>query len=115
MNSTTTLIDPSGQAIGESLYYALFRVAAIADLEGPAKAVAWAESILDDDQLREAFVAGVVSSEARGGVHHREKPTGADVRPSPAPGPAPRGRRHTGGPLQSSYAGHPRSRTKHRR
>ena len=77
MNTTTRLTDPSGQAIGETLYYALFRVAAIADLEGPAKAVEWAQSVLDDDRLRAAFVAGVVSGEPRGrGVRHGEKPSG---------------------------------------
>jgi hypothetical protein len=59
MNGTSTIIDPSGRAIGASLYLALFRVAAIADLEGPERAVEWAQSVLDDDRLRAAFVAGV--------------------------------------------------------
>ena len=77
MNSTTTLADSSGHAIGEALYFALFRVTAIADLEGPVKAVEWAQSVLDDDRLRAAFVAGIVSSESRGrGVHHRERSSG---------------------------------------
>jgi hypothetical protein len=89
MHSTTTLIDPGGRAIGETLYLALFRVAAIADLKGPAKAIEWAQSVLDDDRLRAAFVAG------------------AGARLSPGAGAAPRGRRHSGGPLQSSHAGHP--------
>jgi predicted RNA polymerase sigma factor len=44
-----------GQAIDQSLYLALFRLVSIADLEGPAKAVEWAQSVLDDDRLRAAF------------------------------------------------------------
>ena len=76
--NTTTLTDPSRQEIGETLYYALFRVAAIADLEGPAKAVEWAQSVLDDDRLRAAFVAGIASSEPRSrGVRHGERPGGS--------------------------------------
>jgi hypothetical protein len=101
MNSTTTPIDPSGRAIGEALYYVLFRVAAIADLEGPVKAVEWAQSVLDDDRLRAALVAGIVSNESR---RRGEKPTGADAGLSPTAGPRPR----AGGPLRSSHAGHPR-------
>jgi hypothetical protein len=79
MNSTITHIDPNGRTIGESLYYALFRVAAIAELEGPAKAVEWAESVLDDGDLREAFVAGVVSSEACGGIHNGDSRLNARI------------------------------------
>jgi hypothetical protein len=97
MHSTTTLIDPGGRATGETLYLALFRVAAIADLKGPAKAIEWAQSVLDDDRLRGAFVAGVAAREARGSVFQGERPAGA----------VPRERRHSGSPLQSSHAGHP--------
>ena len=39
------------------VYLALFRVVAIANLESPERAVEWAQSMLEDDQLREAFVA----------------------------------------------------------
>jgi len=45
----------------ESLYLALFKVTAIADLESPERAVEWAQSLLEDEQLRAAFVAGVAS------------------------------------------------------
>jgi len=48
-------------AIAEGLHFALFRITAIADLVGPAKAVEWGQSVLDDDELRAAFVAGVSS------------------------------------------------------
>ena len=40
-----------------AVYLALFRVVAIADLDSPERAVEWAKSMLDDDQLREAFIA----------------------------------------------------------
>lgn len=45
--------------IAEGLHFALFRITAIAELAGPAKAVEWGQSVLDDDELREAFIAGV--------------------------------------------------------
>ena len=65
MNSTTTHTDPGEQTTEETVYLALFRVAAIADLEGPAKAVEWAQSVLDDDRLRAAFIAGVSRAASR--------------------------------------------------
>ena len=75
MNNTTTLTNPGEQTTDKTLYLAFFRVAAIADLKGPAKAVEWAQSVLDDDRLRAAFVAGV-SSKRRHGVHGSESAGG---------------------------------------
>ena len=40
-----------------AVYLALFRIVSIADLESPERAIEWAQSVLEDDQLREAFVA----------------------------------------------------------
>jgi hypothetical protein len=40
-----------------AVYLALFRVVAIADLDSPERAVEWARTMLEDDQLLEAFVA----------------------------------------------------------
>ena len=55
---------PCSSATFRSLYLALFRVTAIADLEGPDRAVEWAQSMLDDEQLRAAFVARVADERA---------------------------------------------------
>jgi hypothetical protein len=58
-------------AIAEGLHFALFRITAIAELAGPAKAVDWGQSVLDDDELRAAFVAGVsgeLAARARAGT-----------------------------------------------
>ena len=49
------------EAADESVYLALFKVTAIADLDSPERALEWAQSLLEDEQLRAAFVAGVVS------------------------------------------------------
>ena len=49
------------EAADESVYLALFKVTAIADLDSPERALEWAHSLLDDEQLRAAFVAGVES------------------------------------------------------
>jgi hypothetical protein len=43
----------------DAVYYALFRVVAVADLAGPMAAAEWAQSLMDDPQLLEAFAAGV--------------------------------------------------------
>jgi hypothetical protein len=51
----------ASSATYESIYLALFKVTAIADLESPERAVEWAQSLLEDEQLRVAFVAGVAS------------------------------------------------------
>jgi hypothetical protein len=40
----------------DSVYYALFRVVEIAELHGAEKAVEWAQSALDEPQLREGLV-----------------------------------------------------------
>jgi hypothetical protein len=55
------LVIASEAAAEESVYLALFKVTAIADLESPERAVEWAQSLLEDEQLRAAFVAGVES------------------------------------------------------
>jgi len=42
-----------------SVYFALFRVVEIAELEGPEAAVKWAEEALGYEGLREGLVEGV--------------------------------------------------------
>jgi hypothetical protein len=53
--------DPAVQAV----YYALFRVIEIAELSGRAKALQWAESLIDDPELRRAFARGVRNAAVR--------------------------------------------------
>jgi len=72
----TTIPDARSAAVDESLYLAIFRVTAIADLAGPVRAVEWAQSLLDDEQLRAAFISGV-SSEWASRTRESEEPGGA--------------------------------------
>jgi hypothetical protein len=43
----------------QSVFYALFRVIEIEELSGPEKAVEWARAMVDEPELRGAFVDGV--------------------------------------------------------
>jgi hypothetical protein len=46
--------EPRGE-IGQGAYYALFKVVSIADLYGDDRAVEWARSAVDDEQLMRSF------------------------------------------------------------
>jgi hypothetical protein len=39
----------------DAIYHAAFKMTAIADLYGPERAVEWAQSLLDDPELLQAF------------------------------------------------------------
>jgi hypothetical protein len=45
-------------ACGAGIFHAVFRLIAIADLYGPARAMEWAQSLLDDPELLSAFAHG---------------------------------------------------------
>lgn len=45
-------------------YYALFKVVSIADLEDDGRAIEWARSALDEDQLLSAFADTIRRREA---------------------------------------------------
>ena len=42
-------------ACGAGIFHAVFRLIAIADLYGPARAMEWAQSLIDDPELLSAF------------------------------------------------------------
>jgi hypothetical protein len=50
--------------VADALYLALFRIVAIAELEGAARAIEWADAMLDDEHLRRAFIAKASQAEA---------------------------------------------------
>jgi hypothetical protein len=43
---------------GAGTFHAIFRLIAIADLYGPARAIEWAQSLIDDPELLSAFAHG---------------------------------------------------------
>ena len=45
-------------AWGAGTFHAVFRLLAIADLYGPARAMEWAQSLVDDPELVSAYVNG---------------------------------------------------------
>jgi len=45
--------------VSQIIFYALFRIVEIDELSGPEAAIAWARSVLDDPQLRDAFAENV--------------------------------------------------------
>ena len=49
-----------GESVSTGVHAALFKVVAVADLNGPEAAVEWAQSVLDDDDLLAAFAARAV-------------------------------------------------------
>jgi hypothetical protein len=44
-----------GDVLEQAVFYALFKVVEVDELIGPDKAVEWARSVVDDDDLRRAF------------------------------------------------------------
>jgi hypothetical protein len=44
-----------GDVVEQAVFYALFKVVEVDELMGPDKAVEWARSVVDDDDLRRAF------------------------------------------------------------
>lgn len=42
-------------ACGAGIFHAMFRLIAVSDLYGPARAIEWAQSLVDDPQLLSAF------------------------------------------------------------
>ncbi len=55
-----------GGSVSTGVHAALFKVVAIADLKGADEAVAWAQSVLDDEQLLASFAERAVrESQAR--------------------------------------------------
>ena len=57
-------MDPQDELAREAVYFALFRVVEIGELHGAEKAIEWAQSALDEEQLRDGLVNRV--REARG-------------------------------------------------
>ena len=56
--TVTELSDQQAQAMArQAVFSALFKVASTAELCGSEQAVAWAQSVLDDPQLLEAFAS----------------------------------------------------------
>jgi hypothetical protein len=49
-------MDSHDELAREAVYYALFRLVEIAELHGPETAVDWAQSALDEEQLRDGLV-----------------------------------------------------------
>jgi hypothetical protein len=60
----------------ESVYYALFRVAELAEYSSPEQAVDWARSVLGDRQLLEGFVDRVRELPATVRMPHAAEPDG---------------------------------------
>lgn len=44
-----------GDACSAGIFHAIFRLIAISDLYGPARAIEWAQSLIDDPELLAAF------------------------------------------------------------
>lgn len=68
-------------ACGAGIFHAMFRLVAVSDLYGPARAVEWAQSLVDDPDLLSAF------------AHTSGRPTAPSAslsqdRARPAAGPA---------------------------
>ena len=49
-------MDRQDELAGDAVYFALFRVVEIAELHGAETAVEWAQSALDESQLRDGLV-----------------------------------------------------------
>ena len=45
------------ETVSQAIFYVLFRMGAIEDLAGPERALEWARSMVEDDELRHAFSA----------------------------------------------------------
>jgi hypothetical protein len=54
MHPNTDLLDPVERAI----YFTLFKITSTAELAGAERAVDWAESVLEDEDLLRSFAAG---------------------------------------------------------
>src|SRR5256885_16817536 len=52
--------DPCAAAI----FHAVFRLISVADLYGPERAIEWAQSLLDDEALLEAFARGSAAADS---------------------------------------------------
>ena len=51
-------------SVADGVYYALFKVVSTRDLAGEDRAIEWAQSLLDDPALLEAFAAEVCRRQA---------------------------------------------------
>ena len=49
-------MDSHDELARDAVYFALFRVVEIAELHGPETAVEWAQSAIDEGQLRDGLV-----------------------------------------------------------
>jgi hypothetical protein len=47
------------EAVGDAVFFALFRVVEIEEYAGPEKALEWARSVIEDRQLRDAFADSI--------------------------------------------------------
>jgi hypothetical protein len=47
------------EAVGDAVFFALFRVVEIDEYAGPEKALEWARSVIEDRQLRDAFADSI--------------------------------------------------------
>ena len=52
-------------SVTDGVYYALFKVVSTRDLVGEEQAIEWAQSLLDDPELLEAFAAEACRHPAR--------------------------------------------------
>ena len=55
MNATNARSEIVQGACARTIYNVMFRLTSISDLYGPDKAVEWAQSVLEDPQLRAGF------------------------------------------------------------